>query len=256
MKILTILLLLILGTFSWAQNSSDVPPPPMPDYMKKHNFKSPPPPPPKTKLQSPAMVQPEKKETKKVTKFLNESKPQPKIFQKTSSIKEDVDKTLIENQEDDEASLEPETEITEAPKYDDSENETNEVMEQTLERVNSKYLQDTENENTAELQEANGKNSAQANEKLAEVEDMLESQEQDHEKLLNNRIVAGTQKFKAGMYKFNSDCSMHVDASSISDKAGKIKAGQKLWIDSHDTNWHKVYKKSGAVYISADCLNQ
>ena len=60
--------------------------------------------------------------------------------------------------------------------------------------------------------------------------------------------------FKNVMYTFNSDCAMKAKPDSGSKNVGSVSAGKKLWVENHDTQWAKVYKKSGAVYVSKSCL--
>ena len=92
-------------------------------------------------------------------------------------------------------------------------------------------------------------------EALAAVEEKLEEAEQEHEEILAGaRKPSNKKAFKAGMYKFKEDCTMYKEPATLSGEAGKIRAGKKLWIDGHDDNWRKAYKKAGAVYIPANCL--
>ena len=66
------------------------------------------------------------------------------------------------------------------------------------------------------------------------------------------RVSAST--FTQGMYDFPSDCQMRNEPNSAGASAGTVRAGKRLWVEPLDANWHKVYKKNGAVFISADCL--
>ena len=96
---------------------------------------------------------------------------------------------------------------------------------------------------------------AEQEEALAAVEEKLEEAEQVAEEIAEGvRKPSAKTPFKPGMYKFEEKCTMYKEPRSLSAEAGSIPAGRKLWIDGHDENWLKAYKKSGAVYISADCL--
>ena len=68
-------------------------------------------------------------------------------------------------------------------------------------------------------------------------------------------MIKPKKKFKSGMYKFSEKCTMYKEPRALSEEAGSIRPGRKLWIDAHNDGWHKAYKKSGTVYISADCLD-
>jgi uncharacterized protein YgiM (DUF1202 family) len=60
--------------------------------------------------------------------------------------------------------------------------------------------------------------------------------------------------FKNGMYRTKRDCNMREEADPSSGKAGVVKKGKKLWMEAHNDGWVKVFKKSGAVYLSRSCL--
>lgn len=62
------------------------------------------------------------------------------------------------------------------------------------------------------------------------------------------------KKFKNGMHKFSINCEMKSSADASSKNVGKVKAGKKLWVENHNKDWAKVYKKSGAVFINKGCL--
>ena len=47
---------------------------------------------------------------------------------------------------------------------------------------------------------------------------------------------------------------MKKDASDDSEKVGFIKKGKKLWVDKHDDNWGKVYRKSGHAFVPRHCF--
>lgn len=63
-----------------------------------------------------------------------------------------------------------------------------------------------------------------------------------------------SSKFKNGMYRLGSNCTMRSQPSKTARNAGSVSKGKKLWMEGHNANWVKVYKKSGAVYINKVCL--
>ena len=63
-----------------------------------------------------------------------------------------------------------------------------------------------------------------------------------------------TSNFKQGMYTFNEDCQMRDDADRNGSPAGMVRAGKKLWVEPYDSNWLRVYKKSGPVYVRRSCI--
>lgn len=69
-----------------------------------------------------------------------------------------------------------------------------------------------------------------------------------------SRAIASVSQFKNGFHKFAKNCMMKSEPNSGSADAGSVNAGKKLWLDSHDGQWFKAYKKSGAVYIPANCI--
>ena len=68
------------------------------------------------------------------------------------------------------------------------------------------------------------------------------------------RTRVNPSNFKAGLQVFKKDCTMYSKADLKSPKAGQIKNGKKLWVDAHNSDWHKVHKSSGTVFIPANCL--
>lgn len=60
--------------------------------------------------------------------------------------------------------------------------------------------------------------------------------------------------FKNGMYRVSVNCTMRKKPSTAGKKAGTVKKGKKLWMEGHNKNWVKVYKKSGPVFINKLCL--
>lgn len=70
----------------------------------------------------------------------------------------------------------------------------------------------------------------------------------------NRKKASVAGKFKNGMYRFAKNCNMRSKPSLKAKKVGKVSKGKKLWVEGHNKRWVKVYKKSGAVYISRSCL--
>ena len=70
----------------------------------------------------------------------------------------------------------------------------------------------------------------------------------------NMRKSASATVFKQGMYSFDQGCSMKEEPSTDANTAGKISAGKRLWVEPFDSEWHRVYKRSGPVFVPASCL--
>ncbi len=72
------------------------------------------------------------------------------------------------------------------------------------------------------------------------------------------KIVKPSRKpsspFKNGFYTFSQNCTMRSKPSDSGAEAGSVQAGKKLWLDQHNGEWLKAYKKAGTVYVSADCV--
>lgn len=287
MKIVTIIFsILLMSCLGFTQSESKLPPPPMPAYMKKHRITNPPPAPGvKEKLQHKDMgaIQ---EVPKKETKFLENLNQENKVFSKTEdgfnnqsadSVKEEFLQAGEEGQKeapqaDGSTPKAPLESLADAAEEDESNIPTVEVAERAqpteevnevdvaesefeqaamgddkIENATNQYLTDSGNEVTApELSEES--------EKLAEVEEQLESAEQDAEEKLQQARKPTSSKFKAGMYKLTKNCTMYSEASNMSQPQGSVRSGRKLWIDAHSSDWHKVYKKAGAVFIPANCL--
>jgi hypothetical protein len=60
--------------------------------------------------------------------------------------------------------------------------------------------------------------------------------------------------FKNGFYTFSSQCAMKVKPDENSAEAGNVQAGKKLWLDGHNGEWLKAYKKSGTVFVPSHCV--
>ncbi len=68
------------------------------------------------------------------------------------------------------------------------------------------------------------------------------------------KVAKKMPPFKNGMYRVSVNCTMRSKPSTKSAKAGTVNKGKKLWMEAHNTNWVKVFKKSGTVYINRLCL--
>ena len=68
------------------------------------------------------------------------------------------------------------------------------------------------------------------------------------------RPTAVSKTFKGGMLKFRKKCAMHSKPGFKSAKVGSVRPGKKLWVDAHNRNWRKVYKKSGIVFVHRNCF--
>jgi hypothetical protein len=60
---------------------------------------------------------------------------------------------------------------------------------------------------------------------------------------------------KNGYFVFANACDMKSSPASGSKSVGNVAKGKKLWLDVHNGQWFKAYKKSGTAYISANCVN-
>lgn len=85
-------------------------------------------------------------------------------------------------------------------------------------------------------------------------EDPLPVEKVEKPKKKKRKKKRSSKKFKAGMYRMGIDCNMRKTASANSKKMGTVKKGKKLWVDAHNADWVKVYKKNGAVFINKGCL--
>ena len=59
---------------------------------------------------------------------------------------------------------------------------------------------------------------------------------------------------KNGYFVFASACDMKASPSAGGKSVGNVAKGKKLWLDSHNAQWFKAYKKSGTAYVPADCV--
>ena len=73
-------------------------------------------------------------------------------------------------------------------------------------------------------------------------------------KPIKKKRAVAMPKFKNGMHRASVNCTMRAKASTKSKSVGKVRKGKKLWMENHNKNWVKVFKKSGPVYINKLCL--
>ncbi len=276
MKILVVLLTVL--SFSWGafSQNGDVPPPPMPSYMKKKPQEA-------SSVYANQKLQPESEVSQREpanSKFLRKNEPNVRTFIKTTKTPQivQVDPDDAEEVKDEflqdvseEDTLASEQEPVRVNDYDEPTPAPSPAPAETVKVIKPvlapSKTPDTESElpvPTASVPETpydpldSDTSSLEAPsqaDKLMVVEEQLEASGQIAEDNLRNpRKPTSSAVFKPGMYKFSKDCKMYSEASSSGDESGVIKSGRKLWIDSHDNDWHKVYKKEGAVYISSDCL--
>lgn len=247
---------------AWGFDEKDIPPPPMPDYMQKKDFEAAAAAPTRstaseTKEQEDVPYEDVKREFLQAGEDDTETSAISAVDDvQTGDIEEDRAEPLVQSpQMVVEDSEDPEVDPVNAVEESVPEFEQAEINDPQAEQVRDEYLQSGKEELQEEVEEYKP-DEGKPSEELASVEQKLEQAERQAEESLANkeRDVSGLTPFKAGMYKFSKECTMYQEDSSFSDKAGVISAGRKLWIDPHSTNWHKAYKKSGAVYISADCL--
>jgi hypothetical protein len=71
-------------------------------------------------------------------------------------------------------------------------------------------------------------------------------------KVQKERVPASAAK--NGYFVFASACDMKSSPSSDSKSVGNVAKGKKLWLDSHNDQWFKAYKKSGTAYVPANCI--
>lgn len=270
---------LLVSTPLIAQNESDIPPPPMPEYMKKHQVKM------ETEDTADFANSDQNDE-------LNDSAPSQNSQQRNTasqpaesfnnqsadSIREEFLQAGDDNEEvtpmqevqpvqQGSITEEPEKEVVEqTPEiYEDpvekpqvEEVSEVEVAEPEFEQANispsqdEKFKQDYQTDVGNQPQPVAPIESQQ--EALADVEESLEEAGQQAQQTLVSGRLPSSKKFKSGMYKFSKECTMYSEPRTFSREAGSIPAGRKLWIDPHDQDWLKAYKKSGTVYIPADCL--
>lgn len=57
-----------------------------------------------------------------------------------------------------------------------------------------------------------------------------------------------------GYYVFSRDCVMRTEPDAGSSGAGQVALGKKLWLDVHNSQWLKAYKKAGTVYVPSSCV--
>ena len=65
---------------------------------------------------------------------------------------------------------------------------------------------------------------------------------------------ASVSDFKDGMYHVTSTCTLRAEPNHSSSSEGPARQDIKLWMEKHDSAWVKLFKKSGPVFLSRDCL--
>ncbi len=248
--------LLLTAPQLWAFDENDIPPPPMPEYMKASGYKS-----------AQSDLDNDQAET-----FNNEPIEDIKNEFLQAAQEEDASAEELTNEESNtmtaDHSVDDSTPMVEedpvkkedlqqvnAMEVAEPEFKQAEIVDPNIEQSKDEYLQvNAEEEPVPE----NIEEDEVPLDQLASVEENLEQSEQESELNMasQDRKIANHSSFKAGMYKFKKECIMHSEASSMSSNEGVIRPGRKLWIDAHSPKWHKAYKKSGTVYISADCLQK
>jgi len=143
---------------------------------------------------------------------------------------------------EDPLSQDTEVEATEKSEYGDTPEEdlaSNPMSTQENEPTNI----ETPTEETADLD-------------IGDIEENLEEASEQAESTLHNTKRKPTQigTFKPGMHQFTKNCTMFSDANLSSPPAGHVRPGRKLWVETHNNEWRKVFKKEGPVYIPGDCL--
>lgn len=203
---------------SIALGEGTIPPPPMPEYMKKQAAGMQPVKPPRKKLQAQEAGQnvppPESTE-----KFLKDSADKTKVFQKGQTA------------------------------------QSGRKPNSNPEEVKEEFLKDVETEDVPEAA-------------VKEIETLKDHPQEAAEPLVaeseakDNKIVPTPEddavrkptSFKAGMHTFSKECTFYTAPDRESAEDGSAKSGKKLWLDPHVEGWVKAYKKSGTVYIPADCV--
>ncbi len=242
----------MLSVSTFAMDEADVPPPPMPDYMKNKEVD-------RNTASMPAESFNDQSAESVKEEFLQAGEEDLEVAED-----EPVATEVVEGPISDVADQNPESS---APKvYEDPAEpapleEVSEVEEAEPEFENANITPSQEEKVKNDFQTDVGNEVAEPEpaatnpEELAEVEKTLEKAEQEAEAIAEGvRKPSARRPFKAGLYTFSEKCTMYKQPRSLSEEAGSIPAGRKLWIDPHNDGWLKAYKKSGTVYISSDCL--
>lgn len=90
---------------------------------------------------------------------------------------------------------------------------------------------------------------------IDEGKDEIEEEESAVTALVD-RVVESRPKFKSGFYRFANDCAMYSQANRGAARVGLVTKGKKLWVDAYSTDWVRVYKKAGPVYVMKSCLKK
>jgi hypothetical protein len=86
------------------------------------------------------------------------------------------------------------------------------------------------------------------------VEKIRVPKSQPVEKKAPKKQVASVSDFTKGMHSVKSNCTMRAKANTSAKDVGLVSKGKKLWMENHNDEWVKVFKKSGPVYLSKTCL--
>ncbi len=223
------LVVFLVGNIAWAQvDERDIPPPPMPEYLKQHNKR--------LGINSDAMV------PTPAEQQLSEGAA-PKVEPSRADSSESVEMANREPQQVSQpAQVQASAQLSQPKAPQAVESVTEPAAPAPFERVSAPTPVE----------------SPDSPEKVMKPKTNVQipkpvKQAKTQEPAVKKRKVA-TSVFKSGMHKFTSDCTMRAKPSAESAPKGSIGKGRKLWIDPHNEDWHKAYKKSGTVYIPANCL--
>ncbi len=249
---LLFLLFSMLSVSALAMDEADVPPPPMPDYMKNKQVD-------RNTASMPAESFNDQSAESVKEEFLQAGEEDLEVAEDEPVQNEVVEGPISEVSDQDSDSSAPkvyEDPVESAPLEEVSEVEAaepefeNATITSPAEEQAKKDFQADVGNDVPEVEPA-----ATDPEELAKVEETLEKAEKEAEAIAEGvRKPSARSPFKAGLYTFSEKCTMYKEPRSLSDEAGSIPAGRKLWIDPHNDGWHKAYKKSGTVYISSECL--
>jgi hypothetical protein len=242
------LLIALIFTFScftlWAQSPEDIPPPPVPDHMKRRGFKKAPPAPPRrSRVQPVSSAQPQTNSGKQQAKSPVANKPaNPPAQPQVKSPNPNPQKPLSTAQSVDQ---QPPTQKTAIPIAKEPK------ASATAQQKKSPQQAARQPQPKANPQQTT---TVTAVKKTKTSETKLSSKTKPSPAKTAQRQPSHAKTFKAGMHNFSKNCTMFTQPDSNSGTQGQVSAGKKLWVDGHSSQWHKVYKQSGAVYIPADCI--
>jgi hypothetical protein len=247
------LLMALIFTFScftlWAQSPEDIPPPPVPDHMKRRGFKKAPPAPPRrSRVQPVSSAQPQTNSDKQQAKSPVANRPaNPPAQPQVKSPNPNPQKPLSTAQSVDQ---QPPTQKTATPIAKEPK------VSATAQQKKSPHQLAKQPQPKAKPQKNTAVNPARKT-KTSETKTSktkVSSKGKPNPSIPAQRQPSNAKAFKAGMHNFSKNCTMFTQPDSNSGTQGQVSAGKKLWVDGHSSQWHKVYKQSGAVYIPADCI--